>query len=242
MFIGRPTRAEPRRPALCKTGQRVGASMTRLQSRVGLVIFSAAVARSSNGRTADSGSAYGGSNPPRATKRIGTTGRRRFRWRCFWPAPSSSGLGRCPLKAETRVRLPLGLPTIDPPPGWGGGFFCGAPVMGAGTVARIVAEEMLLAPAQIRRKSHNLATVGASPTIPQPSALRSATCAGASRPAWPNPPENPIAGIRRPVRLAGTGRFQSGLGPRGGQVRPRKLLSGGRLSPFRLAPPRLRRA
>ena len=57
-------------------------------------IFPPPVGESSSGRTADSGSAYRGSNPRSPAKL----------------APSSSGLGRGPLKAETRVRFPLGPP------------------------------------------------------------------------------------------------------------------------------------
>lgn len=49
---------------------------------------------SSSGRTADSGSAYRGSNPLSPAKRV----------------PSSRGLGRSPLKAKTRVQIPLGPP------------------------------------------------------------------------------------------------------------------------------------
>ncbi len=52
---------------------------------------------SSSGRTTDSDSVYRGSNPrPPATM-----------------VPSSRGLGRRPLTAATRVRIPLGLPIIS---------------------------------------------------------------------------------------------------------------------------------
>jgi hypothetical protein len=57
------------------------------------------IAPSSNGKTADSGSAYRGSNPCGAATAL-----------------SSNGLGRGPLKAEIRVRFPLRLPSRDCPP------------------------------------------------------------------------------------------------------------------------------
>ena len=53
------------------------------------------------GNTAGSGPVIGGSSPPpRATAPEAAK----------YPAPSSSGLGHHPLKVETRVRTPLGLP------------------------------------------------------------------------------------------------------------------------------------
>ena len=55
------------------------------------------IGESSKGKTADSGSAYRGSNPLSPAIMV----------------PSSSGLGRGPLKAKTRVRLPLGPPIFS---------------------------------------------------------------------------------------------------------------------------------
>jgi hypothetical protein len=64
------------------------------------------IAPSSNGKTADSGSAYRGSNPCGAAwgdSSLSNISRVRL-------ALSSNGLGRSPLKAEIRVRFPLRLP------------------------------------------------------------------------------------------------------------------------------------
>ena len=80
------------------------------------------IAPSSNGKTADSGSAYRGSNPcGAAALRTANCGLRkallnvpsyseiRIPQSAMDPALSSNGLGRGPLKAEIRVRSPLGL-------------------------------------------------------------------------------------------------------------------------------------
>src|SRR4029079_10853375 len=72
---------------------------------------------SSNGRTPGSGPGNGGSSPPPPAI---------FGFPASWPrsdrrvqhgsraAPSSRGLGHGPLKAETRVRIPLGPPPVAP--------------------------------------------------------------------------------------------------------------------------------
>ncbi len=70
-------------------------------------------APSSNGKTADSGSAYRGSNPCGAAGRAGGAANSEFRYPIsefvVHMALSSNGLGRGPLKAEIRVRFPLRL-------------------------------------------------------------------------------------------------------------------------------------
>src|SRR5215831_5835456 len=58
--------------------------------------------RSSNGRTRGSGPRSGGSSPPLPA----------ICFRLTDVAPSSRGLGHGPLKAETRVRIPLGPPKV----------------------------------------------------------------------------------------------------------------------------------
>ena len=79
-----------------------------------MVYFSCFVGGSSSGRTHDSGSCYGGSNPPppAIAPVIG-----------YYTSavPSSSGLGYRPLTPKTRVRVPLGLPSINTCGGYRGG-------------------------------------------------------------------------------------------------------------------------
>ena len=69
-------------------------TVLRELSKLGLLSM---IAPSSNGKTADSGSAYRGSNPCGAAPLS------------HMKALSSNGLGRSPLKAEIRVRFPLRL-------------------------------------------------------------------------------------------------------------------------------------
>ena len=71
------------------------------------------IAPSSNGKTADSGSAYRGSNPCGAAGRADGAANSEFRYQIseffILTALSSNGSGRGPLKAEIRVRFPLRL-------------------------------------------------------------------------------------------------------------------------------------
>ncbi len=67
------------------------------------------------GNTAGSGPVVEGSSPSPRAPAIASPG-------CRHKAPSSSGLGHHPLKVETRVRTPLGLPGCMRPPPERGGF------------------------------------------------------------------------------------------------------------------------
>src|ERR1700704_2434094 len=77
--------------------------------------MTSAAGGSSNGRTPGSGPGNGGSSPPPpAIYRFPALWTRRFGrvQHGSRAAPSSRGLGHGPLKAETRVRTPLGPPLL----------------------------------------------------------------------------------------------------------------------------------
>ena len=72
--------------------------------------MSACAGGSSNGRTPGSGPGNGGSSPPPPAIFVSAQRDAEHDAADARPAPSSRGLGHGPLKAETRVRIPLGPP------------------------------------------------------------------------------------------------------------------------------------